>query len=137
VLGRDDWLADDRFKTLDGRREHARALLPELERVMLTRTAAQWLALFETADVPASPVYGPLEVFEDPQIRHRQMTWQAPDDGSGRPRRVVAFPVKFSRTPPTLRNVSPKLGQDTDAVLREAGFDDAAIQTLRASRAVA
>ena len=137
VLERPDWLADERFRTLDGRREHSLALLPELEQAMLRRTAAQWLALFEAADVPAAPVHGPTEVFEDPQIRHRELCWQAPPDGSGKPRRVIAYPVKFSRTQPKLRNVAPALGQDTDAVLREMGLDDPAIAALRARKAVA
>ena len=134
---RPDLLADERWKTLDGRREFALALLPEIEVIMKQRTAKQWLALFEAADVPASPVNGPLEVFEDPQIKHRQMTWQAPADGSGKPRRVIAYPVKFSRTNPVLRNVSPRLGQDTDAVLREAGLDNETIAAMRARKVVA
>jgi len=137
VLDRPDWLADERLKTIHGRREHSRELLPQIEAIMLTRTAAEWLALFEAADVPLSLVNGPMDVFEDPQIRERQMTWQAPPDGSGKPRRVVAYPVKFSRTPPKLRNIAPGLGQDTDAVLREAGLDDTAIAALRAIKAVA
>ncbi len=137
VMERPDWLADERLRTLDGRREHALELLPQVEQAMRQRTAAEWLELFNTADVPSSPVHGPLEVFEDPQIRHRQMTWQAPPDGSGKPRRVVAFPVKFSRDAPTLRNTAPTLGQDTDAVLREVGLDSAAIADLRESKAVA
>ena len=137
VFERPDWLADARLRTLEGRRAHAMELLPQVERIMLQRTAAEWLAAFAEADVPASPVNGPLDVFEDPQIRHRRMTWQGPDDGSGKPRRVVAFPVKFSRSPPTLRNVAPELGQDTDAVLRELGLGDEAIAALRVDQAIA
>lgn len=137
VMERPDWLADERLRTLDGRREHALELLPQIEQAMRQRTAEQWLTLFNAADVPSSPVHGPLEVFEDPQIRHRQMTWQAPADGSDKPRRVVAFPVKFSRTAPTLRNTAPTLGQDTDAVLQEVGVDDATLAALRKTRAVA
>ena len=137
VMERPDWLADERLCTLDGRREHALELLPEIEQMMRRRTAAEWLELFNAADVPSSPVHGPLEVFKDPQIQHRQMTWQATPDGSGKPRRVVAFPVKFSRSIPSLRNTAPAIGQDTDAVLQEVGVDLATIASLRMTKAIA
>ncbi len=137
TVERPDWLADERLKTLDGRREHALELLPQIEEIIKKRTRQDWLTLFEANDVPASPVNGPLEVFEDPQIKARKLTWQAPPDGSGKPRRVIAYPVKFSRTNPTLRNVAPKLGQDTDAVLREVGLDNETIAGLRSRKAVA
>lgn len=137
AVERPDWWADEGLRTLDGRRERAMELLPQVEQIMLKRATKEWLALFEKADVPAAPVNGPMEVFEDPQIRHRQLTWQAPPDGSGKPRRIIAFPVKFSRTQPTLRNAAPSLGQDTDAVLAEMGLDKEAIAGLRTRKAVA
>ena len=65
------------------------------------------------------------------------MTWQAPPDGSGKPRRLIAYPVKFSRTNPVLRNVAPRLGQDTDAVLGDMGLNKETIASLRARKAVA
>lgn len=137
VLERPDWLADPRFTTLDGRREHALVLLPQLEEILIQKPAAEWLAMFAANDVPAAPVNGALDVFEDPQIKHRKLYWQAPDDGSGKPRRVVAYPVKFSRTQPTLRSLAPELGEHTDAVLHEIGMDDATIAALRAAKAIA
>ena len=137
VMKRPDWAADERYKTLDGRRQRALELLPQVEEAMKKRTTKEWLALFEANDVPASPVNGPLEVFEDPQIKARKMTWQAPPDGSGKPRRLIAYPVKFSRTNPVLRNVAPRLGQDTDSVLGDMGLNKEAIASLRARKAIA
>jgi crotonobetainyl-CoA:carnitine CoA-transferase CaiB-like acyl-CoA transferase len=46
-------------------------------------------------------------------------------------------PVKMSRTPPVMRTVAPALGEDTEAILREAGLEDGEIAALRAQGAVA
>lgn len=135
ALGRADWAADPRFVTLDGRRAHNDVLLPQLEEILMQRARDEWLAIFAADDVPAAPVHDPLDVFEDPQLKHRKLLWEW-DDDEGKHRRIFGWPVKFSREAPALRNPAPVLGNATDAVLAEAGYAPADIAALRVEGAL-
>ena len=67
-------LADDpRFATNQARREHRDALITILEAVLRTRTAAEWLAIFEREGVPAAPVRDVGEALSDPAVAARGM----------------------------------------------------------------
>ena len=87
--------------------------------------------LFEPAAVPCGPIHRVDQVFDDPQVQARGMTMPVPhplnDD-----LRLVASPLKLSATPVALRRAPPLLGEHTDEVLLEAGFDAAQIATWRA-----
>ena len=130
VIGRDDWGKDERLKDLDGRRKHSMELLPQLEELFMQRPRAEWLAILSAADVPAAPVHDPADVWEDPQIKHRDLLWEF-DDKDGTHRRMFGWPVKFGRNPPTLRNPSPEQGANTDEVLRDAGYSAEQLGDLR------
>ena len=84
---------------------------------------------------PAAPVHDAEDVFQDPQLVARDLLWQAPTDGTA-PRRMYGHPVKFDADMPRLRTTAPALGADTEAVLKEAGYDAEAIRNLRASGAL-
>jgi alpha-methylacyl-CoA racemase len=86
--------------------------------------------------VPAGPIYSVPEALDDAHVRARGMVQELAHPGLG-PVRGLGNPVKMSRTPAVMRGVAPALGQDTDAILREAGLADGEIATLRAQGAVA
>ncbi|HET9976340.1 MAG TPA: CaiB/BaiF CoA-transferase family protein [Burkholderiaceae bacterium] len=125
-----DLARDPRFARNADRVRHREVLVPLLAERMRTRTRAQWLAALEAAKVPCGPINDLDEVFADPQVRARGMavpvTHPLNDD-----LRLVASPMKLSATPPALRHAPPLLGQHTDQVLAEAGFDDGEIAALR------
>jgi formyl-CoA transferase len=58
------------------------------------------------------------------------------DDGDAGRMRFLRAPVRFERTPATLRHLPPRLGEQSDAILREAGFADDEIAKLRAEGVV-
>ena len=81
--------------------------------------------------VPLSAVKDIAEVVEDPQITARDMVVDVDYPGHG-PVRMFGSPVKLTQTPPRTRALAPRLGEHTDAVLRElAGLDPQAIVDLR------
>ncbi len=96
-----------------------------------TRSVAEVLAAMAAARVPAGRVYTATDIAEDPHYRARDMILtQVTRDGWSL--EVPGVVPKLSATPGRLRTAAPRLGEDTDAVLRELGFDDAAIAALRA-----
>jgi formyl-CoA transferase len=95
-----------------------------------TRSVAEVLAAMAAARVPAGKVYTARDIHEDPHYRAREMIVpQTTRDGWSLD--VPGVVPKLSATPGTLRSAAPRLGEDTDAVLRELGLDDAAIAALR------
>ena len=90
-------------------------------------------ALWEV-DISAAPVYDLPEVFQDPQVRHREMIVEAPP-GSRIPKQL-GLAIKLSDTPGSIRRAAPKLGEHTAELLREIGIDEPKIQELAASGAI-
>ena len=118
VIGRPELAYDERFATVSARIAHRDLVLRTLDEVFRTRTASDWIAELEAADVPVSPVNDLDGVFANPQVRHRALRTTVDHPVSGRvdllrnPIRMSATPLEEHRTPPTL-------GQHTDEVLTE------------------
>ncbi len=130
VIGKPEMANDPRFTTNEYRLANYDALteLIALFFTNLTRTEAD--ALFTAAKIPGGMVQDIPEVMADKQLAAREMFWEIDDPGIGR-HTNMANPMKLSAAPPTLRNGSPLLGQDTDKVLTELGYAEAEIAALR------
>jgi alpha-methylacyl-CoA racemase len=102
--------------------------------LMLTRTRDEWYELLTAADVCVGKVYDPHEVFEDPQVRHRDMALDIDVDGATALNPGVA--IKLSDTPGGVRFPTPLAGAHTDEILDGLGYDAASIERLRATGAV-
>lgn len=126
-----DLPGDARFMTNPARIANRDALVEIIEVAMRRRTTAQWIAALEKASVPCGPINTIDQVFEDPQVRARNMAQQMPRSG-GDPVSLVASPLKLSQTPATAERAPPRLGADTDEVLRDVfGLEEDAIAELR------
>jgi crotonobetainyl-CoA:carnitine CoA-transferase CaiB-like acyl-CoA transferase len=112
--------------------ERARAILTEVFRA---RPAAEWVALLRENDLPVGPISTLQEAFSDPQIRSRDMLQWMNHPVEGRIPQI-GFPVKFSDTPGEMRRPPPMLGEHTDEVLSELGYDEGDIAELRSSQAI-
>jgi formyl-CoA transferase len=134
ALGRDDLLADDRYKTSGGRSQHRDELNAELEKTTRTNTSAHWVDALNEAGVPCGPIYKVNEMFEDPQVQHLGIATHL--DADGRDVAYVAQPIELSRTPSKVVAHPPAAGQHTDAILAEAGLDQATIDDLRARQVI-
>lgn len=125
--------ADARFATNNARVKNRAALIPIIEQGIAAHAVAHWLDGLAERGVPCGPVNDLAKVFDDPQVRHRQMVVDlphAPDPQA--PARQIASPMKLSETPVNYRRSAPGLGQHTDEVLHDMlGLDEDALRRLR------
>lgn len=136
VIGKPELASDPRFTTNAARVVHRAELVPLLQDVLRTRPAGEWLEALDKAVVPANPVNRIDQVFEDPQVKARELRIELPHAG-GANVAMVRNPVRFSATPIQYQRAAPVLGEHTRDVLVEMlGMDDAALTTLQAAGAV-
>jgi alpha-methylacyl-CoA racemase len=109
----------------------------EVEGVFAARTRAEWTAFNDAHDCCLEPVLGLEEALASPLFAAREMVVEVEQPGVEAPVRQLGTPVKLSRTPGGPAGAGPALGEHTDTVLAEAGYDAAAIAALRAAGAVA
>lgn len=126
---------DPRFATNAQRVQNRDALYARLVPLFQERGKAEWVDGLTAVGVPCGPVNTIAEVFEDPQIRHREMRIDMPhplaEDGTVP---LLGNPIKMSATPPAYERPPPFLGQHTDEVLEELlALDQAERDRLRAA----
>jgi formyl-CoA transferase len=112
-------LADDpRFTTNPARIQNRPALIPLLAEMVKEKSKAQWITLLEQAGVPCGPINNLHEVFENEQLIARGVEMRVPHPTAGT-MKLVASPMRLSKTPVEVRMPPPLLGQHTDEILRE------------------
>ena len=114
VIGHPRWGEDARFLTNRDRVANRSELVSRLAAVFATRSAAEWLAAFEGAAVPCSPIRTMDEVFSSPE--GAALVDDVDDPGRGGSLRLVANPLRFDGERPSTRLPPPLLGADDDAV---------------------
>jgi formyl-CoA transferase len=135
AIGRDDLTTDARFADAKGRGANAAALVAELDRVFAARPLADWKKALDAARLPYGVVQVPDEIVKDPQLLANDIIVPIAD-GGGTPRYTVNSPVTIKEAPKVAPRVAPELGQHTDQVLRDIGFDAGQIDSLRTSGAI-
>jgi len=127
-LGRPEWIADPELIDFAARLKNRNRVTRLLDDVLMEQPTAVWIERL-SGKVPVSPVFDIAQALENPFVHERDsvLGYQYPD---GRSARMIANPIRVDGVDLPQR-AAPRMGEHTDALLREAGFDAAAIATLQ------
>lgn len=129
-------LADDpRLNDPDLRSQLRAEVFPIIEALFATRPSAEWQVMLDEVDVPCAPILPRSEVFDEPQMVANDMFLRVDHPEAG-PTTMIAPPLKMSDTPAGVRSPAPLLGQHTEEILMELGYDGDKIAALRTKKVI-
>ena len=122
---------DPRFATNGKRVENRVEMTRLLQEIFAKRTTRDWVESLEAAGVPNGPINNIAQVFEEPQVKARNIKIELDHPIAGK-MPLVASPMRFSGTPIEYTMAPPTLGQHTEDVLLSLGKSESELARLRA-----
>ncbi|MGY9056442.1 MAG: CaiB/BaiF CoA transferase family protein [Alphaproteobacteria bacterium] len=135
VIGKPEWITDEKFGTNDGRMANAKEFRPLLNEILRQDTRENWIEKFRRAGVPAGSIRDLTEAMGASEVRARGMIAEVDHPRAGKVE-MVTSPIRYSGTPVAQPVAAPTLGQDSAAVLADCGFSADEIAALAASGVV-
>jgi crotonobetainyl-CoA:carnitine CoA-transferase CaiB-like acyl-CoA transferase len=131
MIGEEHWLSDPRFRDDQSRADHSEIISERMSRWCASRTCAEALATLEEANIVAGQVYSPQQTLDDPHIREAHLLDEVTFPGIDGTLPLAPTPIELSETPGTYRRPAPLLGEQTDMILADLGYEAAEIAALR------
>ena len=132
LVGEPGWVEDPRFCDDRSRGAHGEVLSERTRQWCGPLTTGQALEALALARIPAGPVLTPQQALDHPQVREGGLLHPVSHPDAPVPVPVAAPPFLLDGTPARVRRRAPRLGEHTDEVLRDLGYDNRAIAALRA-----
>ncbi len=123
-------MTDERFSSDKARSKNRDALNAEINKRLTGYGSAELVTMLNDAGVPAGPIYKMDEMFADPQVKHLKMAHPVHSPKLG-DIELIGQAINMSRTPFEMKTATPEQGEHTDAILKQAGYDAAAIADFR------
>ena len=127
VIERPDLLSDPRFATVEGRRQNRAVLEETIDAVFLERDHGEWLERLKKAELPYGEVRGIAQVLAHPQVIARKLIREVESPVGPVP--VIGTPLRLSDSPARYDRI-PDLGEDSETILKELGYDAQTISNL-------
>jgi crotonobetainyl-CoA:carnitine CoA-transferase CaiB-like acyl-CoA transferase len=132
ALGHEKLIENPAYASAAERSTNRAALNAELAAITRPEPSAHWIELLNRAGVPCGPINTIDQVFADPQVRHLGLAQPIRSHERG-DIELLGQPILMSRTPSRIRTPPPLMGEHTEEILRELGYDRARIEALRAA----
>lgn len=126
VAGRDDLKDDPRFESHASRVDHSQEIYGLLADIIATRSSAEWQRELDARNIPVQTVMTKEMLLEDEQLNATGF-WRLEEHPTEGTLRMIDPPIRFSKTPSTIRSMPPHLGEQSGDILREAGYSEAEI----------
>ncbi|TCK38251.1 formyl-CoA transferase [Paraburkholderia sp. BL8N3] len=134
VIGREEWIDHPDYKTPAARLPHLKDIFAEIERWTMSKTKFQVMDILNKHDIPCGPILSMKEIAEDESLRKTGTIVEVDHPVRGK-YLTVGNPIKLSDSPTEVTR-SPLLGEHTDEVMAELGYDADQIATLRSLGAI-
>ncbi len=133
LIGREDlFTGDSRFGSHEARSRNISAVYAFAAEQLKQRTTAEWEKLLREADIPAAPMKTVEDLLNDPHLAQTGFFMETDHPSEGRLREMT-LASHWSGADPMPHRPAPRLGEHSAEILREAGYDDAAITRLAAA----
>jgi crotonobetainyl-CoA:carnitine CoA-transferase CaiB-like acyl-CoA transferase len=136
LMGEDRWLADPRFKDDISRGDNGAIISERMSAWCAERSSAEALEILGQAMIPAGRVLKPQQTLDDPHVRAMSFFQPVDYPGLRGPAPIARVAVTLSDTPGSIHDRAPTLGEHTDTILAELGYDAAEIKDLRSQSIV-
>ena len=135
TLGHDEWIVDPLFSTALARSQNRDQLGEKINECTIYKETSDWIALLNEGGVPCGPIYSIDQMFSDPQVGQLHIS-QPVINSDSEEITVLTQPVSLSRTPSKLKKAAPKIGENTNEILAELGYEEKDITYLRDNKCV-
>ncbi|MBI5580796.1 MAG: CoA transferase [Deltaproteobacteria bacterium] len=109
------------FRTMAGRTQCINELYGFAGEVFKSRTTAEWIDILTAADIPVAPMHTLDSLLQDPHLLATDF-YQVVEHASEGTIRLMRSPTEWSATPPTIRRLPPRIGEQSMEILGELGY---------------
>ena len=130
-INKPEWIDDEKYSTNALRVSNRKQLIDQLSKLFATQNAGYWVEIFDKVGLPSGPINELDKVFENEQIKSREMQIELPHSIDNKVT-LLNSPIKIPTSPTKTHNAPPTLGEHTEEILKvKIGLDQDTVARLR------